>query len=190
MKRAAYILSIVWLVIGAIPFILSNAGLWRCRVGCTNNGGGDERKLDFQDSDASFWPLPTGAFLFELVTTILVSWFVIKKDQPVKVIQMVHFLVVPPVVVGALFADGVKISIESYRLGTLSTLFCPISGCQVLCNVDSFACDCGINIGECTLTPMRVVIFFFVVLRIISMVLSIMFWTDASNGKVSSKFGG
>jgi hypothetical protein len=181
-KKAAFFLSVFCTVLGLIPMIMSFAGLWRCRVGCAQ-----VQDFKFKDEDASFWPLPLGAFAADLISLILVSVLVIVQGQEVKVIQLVHFLVIPPVVVAALFTEGVIISIKSYNLGILSTLFCPISGCQVLCNFDCGSCE--VNVGVCTLTPMRVVIFFFVVLRIITMVLNILFWRDASSGVVSRKFG-
>jgi hypothetical protein len=182
-KKAAFFLSIVCTVLGAIPMIMSFAGLWRCRVGCSS-----VQDFEFKDEDASFWPLPLGAFGADLVSTILVGVLVVNMGRDMKLLQMIHFLVIPPVVVAALFTEGVIISFKSFDLGVLSTLFCPISGCQVLCN--SFECgSCDVNIGACTLAPMRVVIFFFVVLRIITMVFNILLWRDATTGTLSRKLG-
>jgi hypothetical protein len=173
---AVFVLSIVGAVLSLIPMILSLAGVYRCRVTCI-----DSDALPGQDSDASFWPLPVAACLAEVVTTILIGVLVVHKNTKMAVLQFVHFLIIPACVVGALFADGVIISVGSYKLGYQSTLFCPISGCQVFC---SFDCpSCNVNLGDCTMIQMRVIIFFFVVLRIITMVANYWLWRD---GKKSS----
>jgi hypothetical protein len=177
-KIGVFALSIAGAVLGLIPMILSVAGVYRCRVACLGS-----QSLPAQNKDASFWPLPVAAALAEVVTTCLVGFFVVHKGAKVAVLQFVHFLVIPVAVVAALFTDGVIISVGSYALGYQSTLFCPISGCQVFC---SFDCpSCNVNLGDCTLIQMRVLIFFFVVFRAITAALNIYLWKVGQESKAT-----
>ena len=131
--------------------------------------------------------LPLGAFGFEFVTFMLVCVFTVVMGSELKIVQFLHFLVTPIVVAAALMLDGIIISIESDRFGALAGLFCPRSGCDFDCE---FECPgvCDDNIGDCTYANMRVLIFFFVFVRLISVVLNYLLWRDPSTQVLANRF--
>jgi len=181
----------VGLAITLIFFIMSIAGVFACQAGCTKSF---TYPAGYTYVDLVWLPpIFAGAELlvFAITYALIFKSGLADKAKCLSVgflgtIQTVHFLIVPAGVVACLFFDAIVISERSIKLGIQHTLFCNLDNCTVMC---SFACDCTTDVGQCTYIGMRVLVCFWIFLRLLVLLLNIALLFDKKNGMITNKIG-
>jgi len=190
-KVLAIVNNSVGLAITLIFFLMSVGGVFQCLAGCT-------KSFTYPSAYTYIdliWLPPIFASV-ELLVFIVTYSLIFKSGLAEKAkclsvgflgtIQTVHFIIVPAGVVACLFFDAIVISERSISLGIQHTLFCNLDACSITC---SFACDCTTDVGQCTFIGMRVLVCFWIFLRLLVLLLNIALLFDKKNGMITNKIG-